>query len=271
METVPLHGKKAAGRVALVDDEDYELVMQYRWFVWEIPAEPGKRAQGPYAIANLPRGYSQRGIRMHCLILGIRGIDHRDHDGLNNQRSNLRPASAGRNLQNTRPRLAGTSQYKGVCLPGRRKLWHASITKDGRSLPLGDFASELEAAYTYDIAARALFGEFACTNFPEGPTQAMRGQWQAEREARDALMAARMLPVNIARGKAAWEGRQPETRVCVRCGAGYQSRSTNSLYCGYRCRKNASLPAEAERKRQRRASEREERKSEALLSAGRLL
>lgn len=48
MKTVPLYGKKAAGRVALVDDANYDLVMRYRWNVWEVkprgPRAPGERA-----------------------------------------------------------------------------------------------------------------------------------------------------------------------------------------------------------------------------------
>src|SRR5580704_8392166 len=98
METVPLHGKKAAGRVALVDDEDYELVMQYRWHVWETPPTATRRGTGPYARANIGYGRSERrSAAMHCLIMGQRGIDHIDHDTLNNQRSNLRPASHRQN------------------------------------------------------------------------------------------------------------------------------------------------------------------------------
>src|SRR5258708_9050696 len=66
MRTVPLHGKKAAGRVAVVDDEDYELVSPYRWHVLENP-RPG-RINGPYAAA----GHSH--VLMHNLILGVKAL-----------------------------------------------------------------------------------------------------------------------------------------------------------------------------------------------------
>jgi len=84
MKTVPLHGKKAAGRVARVNDEDYDLVMQYRWRVHDPDPRPGRRRNGPYAVTSVGRSGV---LRMHCLIMGVNGVDHRDHDGLNNQRS----------------------------------------------------------------------------------------------------------------------------------------------------------------------------------------
>ena len=94
MMTVPLGGKKAAGRVALVDDEDYELVNQYRWHVRE-DARPGHRS-GPYAGTCLPGpGGKFVFVFMHTLVTDFPKPDHIDGNGLNNQRSNLRPATAG--------------------------------------------------------------------------------------------------------------------------------------------------------------------------------
>lgn len=251
MKTVPLHGKNARGRVALVDDGDYELVMRYRWNVWELN-RPGFRPQGPYAVTS-------HSLRMHKLITGWPITDHQDHSTLNNQRYNLRPATVSQNMQNRIAWLSGSSQYKGLCWLPRRRKWLVTITLDGHTGRIGEFVSEMEAAYAYDEAARRLFGEFAYPNFPEGPAQAMRDRWEAEREQHAALMAAKRPDACSAGGKTTWERRAPESRICEQCGAEYWSRSTNSLYCGYRCRRNASLPAEAERKRQRRAREREVR------------
>ena len=164
MKTVPLHGKIAAGRVALVDDEDYDLVMQYRWNVHERPAvEPGCHPKGPYAVARIP----ERPFRlyMHKLITGWARTDHEDHDGLNNQRSNLRRVTNSQNLANQRPRSGLSSQFKGVSWDKKSRRWFAYITVNGRMRSLGRFGSEEYAARVYDVAAIDTWGAFACTNF----------------------------------------------------------------------------------------------------------
>ena len=168
LRTVPLQGKKAAGRVAFVDDEDYELVSQYRWNVYQ-RSRRGQRDSGPYATTTINR----RGaipqytvIRMHCLILGIKGVDHRNGNGLDNQRENLRAATSVQNAANQGPR-AGTSRYKGVSWARRQRKWKAQIRTDGRARGLGYFISEEDAARAYDTAAVAAWGEYARLNFRE--------------------------------------------------------------------------------------------------------
>ena len=162
MKTVPLGGKKAAGRVALVDDEDYELVNQYRWHVRE-DARPGHRS-GPYAGTCLPGpGGKFVFVFMHTLVTDFPKPDHIDGNGLNNQRSNLRPATAGQNCANRRG--WGRSPYKGVTPNGRK--WVARIGYDHKIRNLGNFTSEEDAARAYDAAAIELYGEFARLNFPE--------------------------------------------------------------------------------------------------------
>jgi hypothetical protein len=165
MKTVPLHGKKAAGRVALVDDEDYELVSQYRWQVKQA-SRPGSRDDGPYAITTITHADGRRSmVYMHILIMGHTGIDHRNGDGLDNQRGNLRAATNSQNAANQGPR-AGTSRFKGVHLHRGRK-WLAYICVNGRQRHLGMFFREEDAARAYDAAAREAFGTFARLNFEE--------------------------------------------------------------------------------------------------------
>jgi hypothetical protein len=238
VKTVVLSGKKAAGRVALVDDEDYELVSRYRWYVWEV-SKAGHRPSGPYAIANVGHGRRNRRVaRMHNLIMGRPGIDHEDHDGLNNQRSNLRPATNNQNGANQRPQEGRSSEHKGVSWDRRRSRWQATIKVHGKSRGIGAYATELEAAYAYDAAARELFGEFACPNFPEGPTRAMCDEWQTAREAHDARMAEVAVERERTRKAAQkqwWDRREPETRICAECGEKYQSKSARSSFCGKAC------------------------------------
>lgn len=165
MKTVTLGGAKAAGRVALVDDGDYDLVMQYRWHVRETP-RPGRRPLGPYAITTIRRDGRSSTPFMHNLIMGGTRIDHVNGNGLDNQRHNLREATNGQNMHNRRPNVGTSSQYKGVRL-SKHGTWVARIRINGERFHLGCFADEVDAALAYDAAAREMFGRFARPNFPD--------------------------------------------------------------------------------------------------------
>lgn len=244
MKTVPLHGAKAAGRVALVDDEDYDLVMQYKWHVVEKLPTATTRGAGPYAQANCRDRADRTTILMHCLIMGAVGIDHEDHDGLNNQRHNLRPATYVQNGANQRPQRAARSQYKGVYWDNDKRKWYAQIGVDGRSRHLGYFYSEIEAAYAYDAEARLRFGVFACPNFPDVPTRGMRDEWAVA----EVVIRAERSSNRSAGRDAWWAQREMETRVCTFCGEGYQTKCARpTLYCGGRCKTAAGRRNRKER------------------------
>lgn len=159
MKEVVLHGARAAGRVALVDDADLELVSAYRWFAAERNLD-GHQSR-TYAIASIRRDGKRTSIFMHGVIAGS-GPDHIDHDGLNNQRSNLRPATGSQNQGNRRPDLRSTSRFKGVSWEPRRRKWRATIC--GRII--GRYADEVDAARAYDAEALAKWGAFAYLNLP---------------------------------------------------------------------------------------------------------
>lgn len=169
MKTVFLHGKVAAGRVALVDDEDYELVSGYRWHVQE-RKRPNGTTWGPYAKTVVLRDGRFVSIMMHKLITGYPATDHRNGDGLDNQRSNLRPGGATRNNHNQRPCTGHSSRYKGVTWNKRISKWQAAIKIAGKSRYLGVFTSEEDAARAYVEAALAVQGEYAYASreIPEG-------------------------------------------------------------------------------------------------------
>ncbi len=151
---VPLYGVVANGRVALVDENDYPLVSQYRW-----------HCIGDYACTKVRK----TSVLMHVLIMGVKGIDHIDHDGLNNRRGNLRIATQSQNMANQRTQTRfTTSKYKGVTWAVRQNRWKAQIQIDKRNNHLGYFTSEIEAATTYDTAAKEAWGEFAHPNFIKG-------------------------------------------------------------------------------------------------------
>jgi AP2 domain len=149
MKTVPLSGKHAAGRVALVDDEDYDLVSQYKWLA---------HVDGDRVYA---RATSKGHVPMHKLITGQPATDHRNGDGLDNQRKNLRPATKAQNNHNQRPRRGTSSRFKGVTWHKQRGKWQAEIKVNGKSRYLGLYASEEEAAAVYAAAALQVQGEYA--------------------------------------------------------------------------------------------------------------
>jgi hypothetical protein len=156
MKTISLtHGK-----VALIDDEDYDFVIQHKWYSHQC------RKNAPcYAIAN----QKNRVVRMHRLIMNAPKdlqVDHIDGNGLNNQKNNLRLCTAAENQHNQRvQKRAKTSKYKGVFTRKNRNKWSCQIKCNSKIYHLGYFKSEILAAKTYDTAAKKYFGQFAKLNF----------------------------------------------------------------------------------------------------------
>lgn len=144
------------GQVAIVDKEDYEWLSQYKW----------------HAVNNGEKFYAyrcrnKRSLSMHRAIMNEpKGmlVDHKDGNGLNNRRNNLRVCTTSQNHQNRR-RTFGSSRYKGVHWNKKGKKWAAAITDKGKYKFLGHFDDEAEAAKAYDRKAKELFGEFAYLNF----------------------------------------------------------------------------------------------------------
>jgi len=150
------------GLVAVVDDADFDAVIAAgKWH-----ATPDKDTF--YARRSIRRDGKWRTLRMHTFLTGWSFVDHANGDGLDNRRSNLRPADASKNAMNKRTYRNNTSGYKGVSRSGPK--WQAYIQMDGRQIRLGTFDTPQEAARAYDEAALALFGEFARPNFPKGVT-----------------------------------------------------------------------------------------------------
>jgi hypothetical protein len=159
MRTIPLHGAKAAGRSALIDDRDFDLVSPYRWNVAERIRANGSTET--YAVTKT----QGRTIKMHRLITGFqwRIVDHRNGNGLDNQRNNLRDGATG-NQHNRKPTTGGTSRYKGVYWYKAKAKWRAQIYHKSRLILLGYFTDEDEAALAYNTKAVELFGEYARLN-----------------------------------------------------------------------------------------------------------
>jgi hypothetical protein len=162
------------GKVAIVDDEDYEWLRQWKWHYQRISCGTG----AGYAARNRRKEDPDYPglILMHRVIMAAPDcieVDHINNDGLDNQRHNLRLATHCRNQQNRAKYSITSSRFKGVAWHEETKKWRAYIRiegkpgRKGKMLHLGLFRSEVRAAKAYDNAARDYFGEFASVNFPE--------------------------------------------------------------------------------------------------------
>lgn len=143
------------GKVALVDDADYEWLSRWKWHY---------QGNG-YAWRNLLVDGKNRSIAMHRAITECPAgvcVDHINHDPLDNRRCNLRIATQGENRQNERPIRGGTSVFKGVVFTMNR--WSARIGSGSARTYLGRFLTQRDAAAAYNAAALALYGEYACLN-----------------------------------------------------------------------------------------------------------
>lgn len=150
--------KLTQGKVALVDDDDFERVSSIKWCA-------DVKGGGTLCYA---RGYSNgKMISMHQFITGNKMTDHRDGNGLNNIRSNLRSCTPSENQYNKGKCRNNTTGYKGVTFEPRRNKFKAAIRRGSNPINLGRFNTAIEAARAYDAKAREIHGEFAQTNFRE--------------------------------------------------------------------------------------------------------
>lgn len=153
----------SSGLVALVDESAFEQVVAAG--PWHATPPRGGRV---YAQRSVRRGDGRRTTqKLHSFLTGWAQVDHRNGDGLDNQRSNLREATRTQNNANSRRRTDNTSGFKGVTLDARIGRWNARIHVNGRRRSLGYFATAEQAAVAYDSAAREIFGEFARPNYPK--------------------------------------------------------------------------------------------------------
>ena len=159
MKRIPL----TKGKVALVDDEDYDKLMKFKWFTKVLKTNF-------YAIRNANRRLREKPttIRMHRVILGVQEpsvlVDHKDHNGLNNCRSNLRLVNPAQNNWNRRSKPGSSSRFVGVSFHKRDKKWQAQIYLNGKIVHLGQHGTEREAVTARDAAAKAHWGEYAHIN-----------------------------------------------------------------------------------------------------------
>lgn len=150
--------KLTKGYYTMVDDGDYDVLSKHKW---------SYHSDG-YAHGRININGSDRMILMHRFILDIVDspeifVDHKDMNGLNNQRSNLRKCTRSQNFANQKSYKGSASRFKGVTVRKNGKF-RARIRKDRKLINIGTFDSETDAAKAYNDYAIDLFGDFARLN-----------------------------------------------------------------------------------------------------------
>lgn len=153
------------GQFALVDDQDYVRLSQYKWTVNE----------AGYAQRRFTSDGKRNKVLMHReIICANKGdiVDHSNGDKLDNRSVNLRISTIKQNSQNMKPR-SGSSKYKGVYLENGK--WRADTKIDKKTQHLGTYADERTAAAAYNSFAINEFGEYSRINCPDNPGETVSG------------------------------------------------------------------------------------------------
>ena len=159
MGQLTIHSKKYGDHVVLYDDEDHDLISKHNWYL-------DKVIQGRHNLVYASTWMHNKNIRMHRLLLNFPNckVDHRNGNGLNNCRYNLRLSTDSQNSMNTGKRTNNTSGYKGVHFRKDNKKYVAHITSNYKRHHLGCFHTARQAAIAYNQASLQYHGEFAYQN-----------------------------------------------------------------------------------------------------------
>lgn len=152
MKQIPL----TQGKFALVDDEDFDRVNQYKW-----------RYDNGYAVRTTHGSHKMRKkISMHHFIMNTLECietDHRDLNRSNNQKYNLRTCTTSQNQANRKLLPTNTSGFKGVKIRKEGYI-QGYIRVRGKLIYTGSFKNVIDAATAYNEVAKKYFGEFAQLN-----------------------------------------------------------------------------------------------------------
>jgi len=162
MEKIIIESPKYGTFEVLVDEENFEELSKFNWYV-------RKNKHVFYVLCNIIVNENKKTLQMHRKVMGLNFgdkliVDHKDHNGLNNRKENLRIVTHGQNMQNKRSSKNSSSKYLGVHLFKLTNKWRAEIKVNKKKFSLGFFADENEAAIAYNNAAITHFGEFANLN-----------------------------------------------------------------------------------------------------------
>lgn len=155
MKEIPL----TKGYVAIVDDEDYEMLSQYKWQV-------NKRKNTNYASRAIKENGKKVTIFMHHEVYGKKTRLHfLNLEGLDVRKSNMQESTISQiNMGRRIYRTDKTSQFRGVHWETRKEKWRAMIKDDGKPTHLGYYDLEVDAAKAYDKESFKRHGEFGWRN-----------------------------------------------------------------------------------------------------------
>lgn len=143
MKKVPVKlTNKRASTFMLVDDEDYDWAMSYKWHVSSQYATTGGGVRSKYRI---------RAHQHLCPTTDGFEVDHINRDKLDNRRSNLRAVTRQTNMNNVGKRASNRSGYVGVNWARTNKKWRAEIRIDGKGHTLGHSDSIINAVLAYRL------------------------------------------------------------------------------------------------------------------------
>ena len=156
------------GEFAVIDDEDYPKVMNYKWCV-----SKNKDGSIHYVLTRpLNELGNYKNLKLHRLIMNILDpkikVDHINGNPLDNRKCNLRLCGTAQNSKNRKLQKNNTSGYKGLEYRSYMNKYRARIFCNGKHIYLGWFKTKEEAAEAYNIAAVKYFGEFARLNIIKG-------------------------------------------------------------------------------------------------------
>lgn len=145
------------GKQAIVSDEDYDLLASAGpWYA--------ARRRESYYACNAKHGLMHRFLWQTWHGTAPPMVDHKDRNGLNNCRDNLREASRSENAFNSDIQGNNRSGLRGVCWQPDRGKWWVRIYKNRRAIHVGYFTSKQAAGEAYNEAARRIAGDFAVLN-----------------------------------------------------------------------------------------------------------
>ena len=156
------------GNSFIFDREDYQMLSGRYCYVTSNGNGYG------YAMSREVDGSQKQVSRLLLNLSNGDYVDHINGNHLDNRRCNLRIATVSENSQNARIRYDNSTGFKGVSYNKRRSKYRSYINNAGRQLHIGYFDNPEDAARAYDTAARFLYGEFACVNFPQPGEQGCR-------------------------------------------------------------------------------------------------
>lgn len=158
MKKIYLTGQNGNGKFALVDDGDFEYLKSFNWHIYN----------NGYARRRAPRdGGKRKSFYMHKQIMKVNNnvlIDHKNRNGLDNRKSNLRICDFSENGVNTKVRRDNTSGFKGISWRPAQKTWMVRIWVRGDCKYIGCFKIKREAVIAYNKMAKKEYGEFALLN-----------------------------------------------------------------------------------------------------------